>query len=161
MEGYEGPQRKRAREDDQEQEAAAVKKIKMCRDYYEVLDVTDMATGSDFKKAYRKLALRFHPDKNKSPSAAEAFKAIGNAYAVLSDTKKRQKYDLVRLRSRPTVVESDAVEKRRKRFEEIDKLIELDRRRREQVLQEIDGLLERCRRLEMLMAHRKFGCTNV
>ena len=110
MEGYEGPPRKRARQDDQEQEAAAAKKIKMRGYYYEVLNVTERATGSDFKKAYLKLALQFHPDKNKSPSATEAFKVIGNAYAVLSDTTKRREYDLVRLKSRVTVVESKADE---------------------------------------------------
>ena len=43
---------------------------------------------------HRKLALAFHPDKNKAPGASEAFKAIGNAYAVLSDEGKRRQYDL-------------------------------------------------------------------
>ena len=100
MEGYEGPSRKRVWEDDQEQETAAVKKIKMWGYYYEVLNVNENATGSDFKKAYLKLSLQFHPDKNKSPSATEAFKAIGNAYAVLSDTEKRREYDLFRLAER-------------------------------------------------------------
>lgn len=46
------------------------------------------------KKAYRKLALQFHPDKNKCPGASEAFKAIGNAFAVLSDPQKKKQYDL-------------------------------------------------------------------
>jgi len=72
----------------------AVKKIKQCRDYYEILGVTKEATDSDLKKAYRKLALQFHPDKNKCPGASEAFKAIGNAFAILSDTEKRKQYDL-------------------------------------------------------------------
>ena len=52
----------------------AVKKIKQCRDYYEILGITKEATDSDLKKAYRKLALQFHPDKNKCPGASEAFK---------------------------------------------------------------------------------------
>jgi len=72
----------------------AVKKIKQCRDYYEILGVNKEATDSDLKKAYRKLALQFHPDKNKCPGASEAFKAIGNAFAILSDTEKRKQYDL-------------------------------------------------------------------
>ena len=46
------------------------------------------------KLPLRKLALAFHPDKNKTPGASEAFKAIGNAYAVLSDEGKRRRYDL-------------------------------------------------------------------
>jgi len=52
----------------------AVKKIKQCRDYYEILGVTKEAADSDLKKAYRKLALQYHPDKNKCPGASEAFK---------------------------------------------------------------------------------------
>merc|ERR1712181_92757 len=49
---------------------------------------------TELKKAYRKLALAFHPDKNKAPGASEAFKAIGNAYAVLSEPEKKRQYDL-------------------------------------------------------------------
>ncbi|KAL8616937.1 DnaJ subfamily B member 14 [Nucella lapillus] len=68
--------------------------IKKCKDFYEVLDVKKDCKESDTKKAYRKLALQMHPDKNKAPGATEAFKAIGNAYAVLSDAEKRRKYDV-------------------------------------------------------------------
>ncbi|XP_078660585.1 dnaJ homolog subfamily B member 12-like isoform X1 [Branchiostoma floridae x Branchiostoma belcheri] len=72
----------------------AVKRVKKCKDYYEILGVTKDAQEDDLKKAYRKLALKMHPDKNHAPGAAEAFKSIGNAYAILSDPKKRKEYDL-------------------------------------------------------------------
>ena len=54
----------------------AVRKIKQCKDYYEILGCSKEATDSDLKKAYRRLALQFHPDKNKCPGASEAFKGI-------------------------------------------------------------------------------------
>ncbi|NP_997824.1 dnaJ homolog subfamily B member 12a [Danio rerio] len=72
----------------------AVKRIKRCKDYYETLGVSKEASEEDLKKAYRKLALKFHPDKNHAPGATEAFKAIGNAYAVLSNPEKRRQYDV-------------------------------------------------------------------
>ncbi|KAJ8356511.1 hypothetical protein SKAU_G00193050 [Synaphobranchus kaupii] len=71
----------------------AVKRIKRCKDYYEILGLSRDASEEDLKKAYRKLALKFHPDKNHAPGATEAFKAIGNAYAVLSNADKRRQYD--------------------------------------------------------------------
>lgn len=59
-----------------------------CKDYYEILGVTKESTDSEIKKAYKKLALQLHPDKNKAPGAAEAFKAVGNAVATLTDNGK-------------------------------------------------------------------------
>lgn len=63
------------------------------RDYYEVLGVQKSVTNDELKSAYRKLALKFHPDRNKSPEAEERFKEISEAYAVLSDQEKRKRYD--------------------------------------------------------------------
>jgi DnaJ-class molecular chaperone len=63
------------------------------RDFYEVLGVSKTATPEEMKKAYRKLALEWHPDRNKSPQATDKFKEINEAYEVLSDEKKRQMYD--------------------------------------------------------------------
>ncbi len=63
------------------------------QDYYEILGVPKDADKKQIKKAYRKLALKYHPDKNPSKEATEKFKEISEAYAVLSDDEKRQMYD--------------------------------------------------------------------
>ncbi|KAF7282781.1 dnaJ homolog subfamily B member 12 [Rhynchophorus ferrugineus] len=77
-----------------QEQLALVKKIRSCKDYYEILCVSKDATDSEIKKAYKKIALQLHPDKNKAPGADEAFKAVGNAVAVLTDVEKRKNYDL-------------------------------------------------------------------
>ncbi|MCY4489947.1 MAG: molecular chaperone DnaJ [Thaumarchaeota archaeon] len=63
------------------------------RDYYEVLGVSKTSSADEIKSQYRKLALKFHPDRNKSSEAGEHFKEISEAYGVLSDSEKRQVYD--------------------------------------------------------------------
>jgi len=65
----------------------------MGKDYYKVLGIQKGATEDEIKKAYRKMALKYHPDKNKSAGAEEKFKEIAEAYEVLSDKKKRDIYD--------------------------------------------------------------------
>jgi len=67
--------------------------LKMGKDYYTILGVSRGASDDEIKKAYRKLALKYHPDKNQSPGAEERFKEIGEAYDVLSDSRKKQIYD--------------------------------------------------------------------
>ena len=63
------------------------------RDYYEVLGVTKTSSPDEIKQQYRKLALKFHPDRNQSAEAGEHFKEISEAYAVISDPEKKQIYD--------------------------------------------------------------------
>lgn len=63
------------------------------RDYYEVLGIAKEATSEDVRKAFRKLAFEFHPDRNKAPDAEGKFKEVNEAYEVLSDTDKRAHYD--------------------------------------------------------------------
>ena len=63
------------------------------KDYYNLLGVTKETNNDDIKRAYKKLAIKFHPDKNKSSKAEEAFKKIATAYQTLTDPKKRELYD--------------------------------------------------------------------
>jgi DnaJ-class molecular chaperone len=62
-------------------------------EYYELLNLNKNCSENDIKKSYRKLAIKYHPDKNKDPKAVEIFKQISEAYQVLSDSKKREVYD--------------------------------------------------------------------
>jgi molecular chaperone DnaJ len=63
------------------------------KDYYDILGIDHAATKDDIKRSYRKLALKYHPDKNKEKGAEEKFKEISEAYAVLHDDEKRKMYD--------------------------------------------------------------------
>lgn len=65
----------------------------MAKDYYQILGVPKTASQDQIKKAYRDLALKYHPDINKSKEASERFKEINEAYAVLGDEQKRKQYD--------------------------------------------------------------------
>ena len=65
----------------------------MKKDLYDLLELSQNPTKDEIKKAYRRLALKFHPDKNKDPRASEKFKKVAEAYAVLSDDTKRVNYD--------------------------------------------------------------------
>ncbi len=66
----------------------------MAKSLYETLEITENATESEIKKAYRKLARQYHPDVNKEASAEEKFKEINAAYEILSDKEKKQQYDM-------------------------------------------------------------------
>ncbi|NCU33377.1 MAG: hypothetical protein EOM23_10730 [Candidatus Moranbacteria bacterium] len=67
------------------------------KDYYRVIGVSETASPEEIKKAYKKLAVKYHPDKNRGDKAAEEkFKEISEAYYVLGEAKKRQEYDTMR-----------------------------------------------------------------
>ncbi|XP_029436709.1 dnaJ homolog subfamily C member 18 [Rhinatrema bivittatum] len=76
-----------------EKQPNEVTRIQECQDYYQILGISRDADEDDLKRAYRRLALRYHPDKNSTPGASEAFKVIANAFAVLSNPENRQRYD--------------------------------------------------------------------
>jgi DnaJ-class molecular chaperone len=68
-------------------------KMMSLKNYYSLLKIDKSATEKDIKKAYRKLATEFHPDVNTDENAEDKFKEIGEAYAVLSNSQKREIYD--------------------------------------------------------------------
>ncbi|KZT56895.1 DnaJ-domain-containing protein [Calocera cornea HHB12733] len=74
---------------------AVVKRVRSCKvtDYYEILSVSRDCEENDVKRAYRKLALQLHPDKNSAPGADEAFKLVSKAFQILSDPQKRAAFD--------------------------------------------------------------------
>ncbi|KAK2646026.1 hypothetical protein Ddye_021221 [Dipteronia dyeriana] len=77
-----------------EEQIAIVRQIKRTKDYYEVLGVERSCSVEDVRKAYRKLSLKVHPDKNKAPGAEEIFKMVSKAFQCLSNEENRKKYDV-------------------------------------------------------------------
>ena len=75
--------------DDEKYSTSAIEPQFESKDIYEVMGVEKTATQAEIKRAYRRLSLQWHPDKNGSPEAEERFKEISNAYQVLSDPEKR------------------------------------------------------------------------
>ena len=70
------------------------KEILAKKNYYQILGVPQNAKEDDIKKAYKKLAIKLHPDKNHAPKATDAFKKVSVAYACLTDAEKRKYYDM-------------------------------------------------------------------
>jgi molecular chaperone DnaJ len=62
-------------------------------DYYDILGISKHATQDEVKRAFRRLAMQYHPDRNKAADAEQKFKEVNEAYEVLSDQKRRQTYD--------------------------------------------------------------------
>lgn len=77
----------------QEQQDDALK-LSQLKNYYEILGLKKDAAEEDIKKAYRKLAIKMHPDKNRAPAAEDAFKKVTQAYSCLSDSSKKMQYDM-------------------------------------------------------------------
>ncbi|KAI4344117.1 hypothetical protein L6164_011385 [Bauhinia variegata] len=78
-----------------DEQITIVREIRRKNNYYELLGLEKSCTVEDVRKAYRKLSLKVHPDKNKAPGAEEAFKAVSKAFQCLSNEESRKKYDLV------------------------------------------------------------------
>jgi len=78
-----------------EEQITIVGQIKVKKDYYQILGLERGCTVEDVRKAYRKLSLKVHPDKNKAPGAEEAFKLVSKAFQCLSNEESRKRYDLL------------------------------------------------------------------
>lgn len=80
-----------------QEDVELIRQIKRNQDYYEILGVERTSTVEQIRKAYRKLSLKVHPDKNKAPGSEEAFKKVSKAFKCLSDDDSRRQYDHVGL----------------------------------------------------------------
>jgi DnaJ-class molecular chaperone len=81
-------------ETDIRQKDEQCKKIIEKKDYYDILGLDKKATEDEIRKSYKKMAIKFHPDKNNSKHAADAFKKVSHAFSVLSNKEKKQNYDM-------------------------------------------------------------------
>lgn len=79
-----------------EEQITIVREIRRKKDYYDILGLEKTSSVEDVRKAYRKLSLKVHPDKNKAPGSEEAFKKVSKAFQCLSVEENRKQYDLVR-----------------------------------------------------------------
>ncbi|XP_031098402.1 chaperone protein dnaJ 49 [Ipomoea triloba] len=92
-----------------------IRHIKSKKDYYAVLGVEKSCSVEEIRKAYRKLSLKVHPDKNKAPGSEEAFKKVSKAFKCLSDDESRKQYDLTGLVDQFEYNEQHNVRRRRRR----------------------------------------------
>lgn len=115
------------------------------KDYYQILRVLPSATLAEIKKSYRLLAMEFHPDKNPSNLAAEQFTLIKEAYAILGDSTKRKKYDLIRFSEKYGNVRiATTPEEVREMSKELARRIQImnpDRINRDKLLLDIEAVL--------------------
>lgn len=89
------------------------------KSHYDILGVDAHASADDIKKAYRKLSLKFHPDKNPDDNYFEAmFRQVNEAYLVLSDTEKRRSYDQMRLRSTKAYAQAESLKNKERELTE-------------------------------------------
>lgn len=91
-----------------EEQISIIRQIKRQKDYYQILGLERDCTVEDVRKAYRKLSLKVHPDKNKAPGAEEAFKAVSKAFQCLSNEGKRRAYDVSGSEEEPTYIRNAA-----------------------------------------------------
>ncbi|KAL2506880.1 Chaperone protein dnaJ 49 [Abeliophyllum distichum] len=98
-----------------EEHVQLIRQITSKRDYYAVLGVEKSCSVEDIRKAYRKLSLKVHPDKNKAPGSEEAFKKVGKAFKCLSDDDSRRQYDHTGLTDEFEYNQQHNVRRRRRR----------------------------------------------
>ncbi|MCD9645157.1 DnaJ, sub C member 18 [Datura stramonium] len=100
-----------------EEHVHLVKQIKIKKDYYTILDLEKSCSVEEIKKAYRKLSLKVHPDKNKAPGSKEAFKKVSKAFKCLSDDDSRRQYDQTGLVEEFEFNQQHNLRRRRRRME--------------------------------------------